>query len=213
MHSVFISYRRSDTSGYAGWLCEHLIDYFGPGHVFIDIDSLPAGSDFVNIINQTLDSCEAVLVLIGRDWITANYGGGSRKLDDPNDFVRLEVAAALRANRLVIPVLVEGALMPIADELPPPLRALARCQAVTLPDRGFAKEVAVLARQIRGAFIESKRQVSGSAIWLIESGLEAKSSRFRFKTFFPAARNSYSLARTLAIKWGTRMHPLHPFIS
>jgi hypothetical protein len=184
MHSVFISYRRSDASCYAAWLCEHLINYFGPGHIFIDIDSISAGTDFVAAINRTLDACEAVIVLIGKDWLNARNEAGLRRLEDPNDFVRLEVAAALKAQRLVIPVLVEGASMPDADKLPASLVALARCNAVELPTRGFARAVANLARQINGGFIESRRQLSTAATWLIESGIEAKSSRFRFKMFF-----------------------------
>jgi hypothetical protein len=113
MPNVFISYRRSDTTaGYASWIYERLEAAFGAGHVFMDVDSLPLGIDFVEHLERALSTTDVALVLIGPGWLEAADETGARRLDDPDDFVRIEVAAALRASLRVIPVLVDGAQMP-----------------------------------------------------------------------------------------------------
>jgi TIR domain-containing protein len=195
MHSVFVSYRRLDTSGHAGWLYEHLLEYFGRDHVFMDIDSIPPGADFAKVIDDTIANCEVVLVLIGRDWLTAKDATGSRRLDNPSDPVRLEVSRALESDRKVIPVLVDQAIMPTQEALPDALEGLARCHAHTLGNRTFARDVEQLARAIHGGFLESKRDRSISGTLLIESGTEVKNSRFKFRAFF-AQGNEFILTGT-----------------
>lgn len=146
MPSVFISYRRDDTSGHAGRLADALGARFGRRRVFMDIDAISPGVDFEERINQALASCDAALVLIGDDWLTLRTPDGRRRLDDPEDFVRKEAAAALaRPGVTVVPVLVEGAKMPPADRLPPDIAALARRHAFELSDTRWRYDVGRLA--------------------------------------------------------------------
>jgi hypothetical protein len=130
---IFINYRREDASGYAGRLYEWLSERFGPDSVFMDISAIKPGVDFVTAIETEVAACEAVLVVIGRQWLNCS-ADGQRRLDDPNDLVRLEIASALTRNALVIPVLVEGATMPRERDLPPDLRQLARRNALEISD-------------------------------------------------------------------------------
>jgi YVTN family beta-propeller protein len=134
---VFISYRRADTTpGYASWIYDRLAESLGSESVFMDIDSLPLGVDFVEQLERSLHETDVALILIGPGWLTAADDSGGRRLDDPDDFVRLEVAAALRSDARVIPVLVDGAQMPATDALPEELRFLARRQALVFTRHG-----------------------------------------------------------------------------
>jgi hypothetical protein len=103
---IFISYRREDASYPAGWLFDRLADRFGRGQVFKDIDSIRLGDDFVEVITRAVGSCDVLLALIGEEWLTVSDQDGRRRLDDPDDFVRLEIEAALARNVRVIPILV-----------------------------------------------------------------------------------------------------------
>src|SRR2546421_1864887 len=137
MTNVFISYRRSDTtSGYASWIYDRLAATHGAEHVFMDLDSLPLGVDFVEHVQRALASTDVTLVLIGPHWLQAVDPSGRHRLDDPGDFVRIEVAAALRSSNRVIPVLVDGAQMPTPDDLPADLRPLTRRQALSFHRQG-----------------------------------------------------------------------------
>src|SRR5215217_8320128 len=129
---IFISYRRQETAYPAGWLYDRLADRFGGGQVFKDVDSIELGDDFVEVITRAVGSCDVLLALIGNQWLTITDQHGRRRLDDPHDFVRLEIEAALSRNIRVIPILVDGARMPSADELPDSLDRLVRRQALEL---------------------------------------------------------------------------------
>jgi TIR domain len=134
---VFISYRRQETAYAAGWLFDRLVDRYGRGQIFKDVDSIELGDDFVEVISTAVGSCDVLLALIGDQWLTIADELGRARLDDPDDFVRLEIEAALTRNVLVIPVLVEGARMPRADELPASLSKLIRRQALELSPSRF----------------------------------------------------------------------------
>jgi len=134
---IFMSYRREETAYPAGWLFDRLVDHFGREQVFKDIDSIELGDDFAEVITTAVESCEVLLALIGNRWLTATGRDGRRRLDDPNDFVRVEIEAALIRDVRVIPVLVEGARMPRADELPASLATLAGRQALELSPSRF----------------------------------------------------------------------------
>src|SRR5258708_35012303 len=108
MPSSFISYRREDGSGSAGRIYDHLVQSFGEDRVFMDVDAIEPGQDFVEVIQQAVGSCSALIAVIGRNW-SGLRGDGSRRIDDPEDFVHLEVAAALERGVRVIPVLVDDA--------------------------------------------------------------------------------------------------------
>jgi TIR domain len=134
---VFISYRREETAWQAGWLFDRLVDRFGRGQIFKDIDSIQLGDDFVEVITAAVGSCDVLLALIGERWLTITDEQGRARLDDPDDFVRLELEAALARDVRVIPILVEGARMPRPDQLPPSLAKLARRQALELSPSRF----------------------------------------------------------------------------
>jgi len=131
---IFLSYRRDDASGYAGRVAERLCNRFGRDAVFRDLDSISPGYDFTVAINDAIGRCDAVVVVIGRNWLLAARPEGGRRLDDPDDFVRVEIVAALERRVPVIPVLVDRAGMPTPEALPPPLVPLARRNALELSD-------------------------------------------------------------------------------
>jgi hypothetical protein len=137
---IFVNYRREDASGYAGRLYEWLSDRFGRDRVFRDINTIEPGADFVAAIENGVASCEVVLVVIGRQWLGC-ASDGRRRLENPNDYVRLEIASALAGNVHVIPVLVEGAGMPREHELPDDLKPLARRQAFEVSETRWEFDV------------------------------------------------------------------------
>jgi tetratricopeptide (TPR) repeat protein len=143
---IFISYRRDDTAYPAGWLYDRLVDRFGPGQVFKDVDSIRLGDDFAETITRAVASCQVLLALIGREWLTITDADGRRRLDDPEDFVRLEIEAALTRDILVIPILIEGATMARVADLPPSLAKLVRRQAMDLSSTRFGYDVSRLFR-------------------------------------------------------------------
>jgi hypothetical protein len=134
--SIFISYRRQDTGYPAGWLYDRLVVRYAD-QVFKDVDSIELGDDFVEVITAAVASCDVLLALIGDQWVTIADEEGRRRIDDPDDFVRLEIEAALTRNVRVIPILVGGATMPRADELPPSMAMLVRRQALGLSPERF----------------------------------------------------------------------------
>jgi hypothetical protein len=144
LRDIFLSYRRADTAGHAGRLTDALEASFGPGTVFRDVGSIDAGADFVHAIEKALAGARVVLVLIGNTWATETGPDGTPRLDDPRDFVRLEIATALAKGLPVVPVLVEGAQMPDARALPADLERLARLQAVELSEGRWAYDTARL---------------------------------------------------------------------
>lgn len=160
---IFMSYRREDTDYPAAWLYERLVHHFSGNEVFKDIDSIELGADFVDVITTAVESCEVLLALIGNRWLTADRDG-RRRLDDPNDFVRVEIEAALTRNVRVIPVLVEGARMPRADELPASLAMLARRQALELSPSRFDLDTQRLLRLLERTITRSEDGAPAGAL-------------------------------------------------
>jgi hypothetical protein len=166
MTTIFISYRRDDSAGYAGRLHEELTERLGPDRVFRDVDTLQPGQDFVDAIEQRLHECRVCLVLVGRLWLSARDESGRRRIDRDTDYVRLEIAAALaRADVLVVPVLIGGAVMPAASALPDSIQALGRRQAVTLRDDTWENDVDRLATAIRRQLGEVVPAKAGARTW------------------------------------------------
>jgi serine/threonine protein phosphatase PrpC len=132
-----MSYRREETAYAAAWLFTSLANHFGREQVFTDIDSIEPGEDFVDVITTAVESCDVLLALIGRQWLTITDEHRGRRLDNTDDFVRLEIEAALARDVRLIPILVDGARMPRAEELPASLARLARRQAFELSPRRF----------------------------------------------------------------------------
>jgi formylglycine-generating enzyme required for sulfatase activity len=146
--NIFISYRRMDSEGSAGRIYDHLQACFGVGRVFMDVTDIRVGEDFSDAIHQAISSCKVVIVLIGPRWHSIQDEMGRKRLDDPHDFVRVEVQAALESDALVVPVLVHGAKMPKDVELPVDLRALARRNAIEIRHRHFENDIEILVAEL-----------------------------------------------------------------
>jgi hypothetical protein len=138
---IFVCYRRGDTAGYAGRLTERLAEHFGEQGVFHDVDSIDPGLNFVDAIQRALRSSEVLLAVIGRNWTTAADESGQKRLQNPEDYVRMEIAAALQRNIRVIPVLVQGASMPSAHVLPSDLAPLALRNGFELHETSWRNDV------------------------------------------------------------------------
>lgn len=137
MAKIFINYRRKDSAPYAGRLYDRLAGHFGPDHVFMDIDQIEPGEVFDQVIQEKLKAVQAAVVLIGEHWLDIADADGQRRLDHPDDWVRLEIAAVLERNIRVIPVLVGGAAMPKSTQLLESLAPLTRRQAIEITDHRF----------------------------------------------------------------------------
>jgi hypothetical protein len=140
----FISYRRSDDPGFAGRLGDRLAQHFGKSRIFMDVDSIELGMDFSDVINHHLAQCAALVAVIGKGWLNASDAQGRMRLTDTNDYVRLEIEAALRRNILVIPVIAEGARMPHVEELPSSIQLLARRNGIEISHASFGSDTAKL---------------------------------------------------------------------
>jgi hypothetical protein len=131
-HGVFISYRRSDAGPYARLLQVRLSQYLPGTPLFMDLDSIEAGTDFAEAIKAALESCRVLIALIGPRWLTVSDAEGRPRLDDPDDYVRYEIRTALEHRARVIPVLVDGATMPRPRQLPDDLARLSRLNALPM---------------------------------------------------------------------------------
>jgi hypothetical protein len=150
-NKIFINYRRDDSIGMAGRLHDRLAQTFGRNNLFMDVDHVPVGIDFVAHLNNQVAACDILLVVIGPSWLSAKDESGARRLDNPEDFVAIEIAAALARDIRVIPVLVDGARMPKAIELPDTLKPLVRRQAAEMRHAHFGNDAAALIARIREA--------------------------------------------------------------
>jgi hypothetical protein len=146
MSRIFISYRREDSAGWTGRLADRLKERFGSESIFIDIDTIDPGADFTEALKKAVGSCDVLLAVIGPRWTTATDKGGTPRLHDPLDWIRVEIATALNRKILVIPVLVGGATMPSTDFLPEDLDGFAQRQAHELSDKRWAYDVEQLIR-------------------------------------------------------------------
>jgi hypothetical protein len=156
--TIFISYRRGQDAGFAGRLFDRLERTFRRKALFMDVDSITPGQDFVSILEAQVAECDILLALIGRGWLTATDEAGRRRLDNPEDFVRIEIATALAQAKRVIPVLIDDVPMPRSEDLPEILRPLVRRQATRLShDRFKAEFPAVILLQ--GSRLAMKEQV------------------------------------------------------
>ncbi len=157
---VFISYRRSDSAAFAGRLADYFDFQMPDVRVFFDLVAIEPGEDFVEALRTRIASSEVVLVMIGEGWLNAVDGQGRRRLDDPADFVRLEVANALAMGTRVIPVLLDAAQMPGEDQLPGDLKPLARCNAEFIRGAAFRRDGEHLAGFVRDFLERSTRTVT-----------------------------------------------------
>ena len=138
---IFISYRRDDTRQAAGRLADDLTEQFGADRIFRDIERIELGVDFEQALNKALNGCEVMLVLIGQRWSSITDAQDRRRLEQPGDWIRIEIVTALRRNIRVVPVLVDGAAMPAESDLPDDLKPLLRRQAFALEDGRWKSDV------------------------------------------------------------------------
>jgi formylglycine-generating enzyme required for sulfatase activity len=155
MAKIFLSYRRQDSAGVAGRICDRLRAHFGDDAVFIDIDSIPFGEDFRKHVDSAFGQCDLVLVVIGPKW--AGENDVHRRLDDPKDFVRIEIESALKRDIPVIPVLIDRTKMPKEAELPPSIAGLTYRNAIDVDQgRDFDHHVHRLVQGIESHFEQAK---------------------------------------------------------
>jgi hypothetical protein len=161
---IFINYRRDDSIGMAGRLHDRLVQTFGRDKLFMDVDHIPAGADFVAHLNNQVAECDVVLAIIGPNWLRAKDKAGQRRLHQPDDFVAIEIAAALARDTLVIPVLVDAARMPKESDLPDTLKPLARRQAVEVRHAHFGHDAEALIARMRKAL---GQEAAGPGRWSV----------------------------------------------
>ena len=150
-HHLFISYRRSDSNEVVGRIYDRLVRDLGEDSVFKDVDNIPLGVDFVDYLDEQIKHSTGLLAIIGPTWLTVTDDQKRRRIDDPNDFVRIEVASALRQGIPVVPVLVRGAAMPSALDLPDDLQKLARRNGISVrADPDFHNDMTALIRKLAG---------------------------------------------------------------
>jgi hypothetical protein len=148
---IFISYRRRDDPGGAGRLFDALNEAFEPGRLFLDVDSIEPGQDFVEVIEDRVAQSAILLAVIGQHWVDVTDDRGNRRLDNAQDYVRIEIESALKQNTRVIPVLIGDAKMPAAEVLPESIRKLARHNAVMLRYERFHDDIANLVGALKRA--------------------------------------------------------------
>ena len=148
----------------AGRLHDRLVQTFGRDKLFMDVDHIPAGADFVAHLNNQVAECDVVLAIIGPNWLRAKDKAGQRRLHQPDDFVAIEIAAALARDTLVIPVLVDAARMPKESDLPDTLKPLARRQAVEVRHAHFGHDAEALIARMRKAL---GQEAAGPGRWSV----------------------------------------------
>lgn len=148
--SIFLNYRRDQSEWPTGRLHDRLVEVFGRDRIFTDVDSIPPGQDFTKVLGAAVGSCRVLLAVIGKDWTNALDEEGRHRLENPHDWVRFEIESALRRSGVrVIPVLIDGAAMPRAEELPGELAQLSTRQGVKISASAFARDTDELIRWLR----------------------------------------------------------------
>lgn len=160
MTKIFLSYRRDDTAAATGRIYDRLRDRFGGDDIFRDVGSIPLGSDFREHVKSIIAACSVELVVIGKQWLTITNAAGQRRLDLPNDPVRMEIEVGLSHGIPVVPLTVDRAPMPTEEELPPSIRALATRNGLEIDNgRHFDDDVRDLVSEL-DALIKNKTAAS-----------------------------------------------------
>jgi hypothetical protein len=159
LHSIFISYRRDDSEGEAGRLADDLALRFREDSVFMDVTAIQPGRDFRKAIDESIHKCSVLLAIVGLGWLESRDAAGNKRLEDENDFVRLEIASALQRDIPVVPVLVRGARMPRAEQLPDDLKELAFRNAVELAHARWKSDVQALIEALK-PYLEPREDTS-----------------------------------------------------
>ena len=171
MPRVFISYRRDDSAAHAGRIYDRLRDHFGAEQVFRDIDAIAPGAKFAKVIAERIENCDALIAIIGKEWLHAEDGEGKRRLDDPDDWVKAEIREALTRDKLVIPALVEGARMRKDSELPAEIAALAGRHAIEISESRFDYDAERLLGALNGSPIPATfARSAAAAVRVVNTG-------------------------------------------
>ena len=162
---IFINYRHSDEPGFVQALYSYLEQAFRSERLFRDVDNIEPGLDFVRVLEEQVAECDLMISVIGKDWLDARAETGVRLLDDPDDFVRIEIKSALKQGKRVIPVLVGAARLPRSDELPETMKPLTRLHAVRLTHDQFRNDTQILIDAIQRILetAEAARDVQAEA--------------------------------------------------
>jgi hypothetical protein len=176
--NIFINYRRDDDAGFTQALYSRLEQAFPSESLFMDVDNIAPGLDFVQVLNEEVARCDVVIAVIGKNWLSAADETGERRLDNREDFVRIEIESALAQKKRVIPVLVNDAKMPHSTELPDSLKPFARCNAVRLTHERFRADTAGLIKSLESVLAEAEAARIA----------EAKAKKERRKTESQSAR-------------------------
>src|SRR5690349_5597877 len=195
---IFISYRRQEAACPAGWLYDRLRYRFGADQVFKDVDNIDPGDDFIDKITTPVGSCDVLLALIGQDWLTISDEAGGRRLDDPEDFVRVEIEAALSRRVRVIPLLIDGAVMPRADQLPASLARLVRRQAQELSPARFDADANRLVGVLERTLAEARAQRAAAEQARRESDTARAAAEAAEREQWEQARRESATARAAA---------------
>lgn len=164
---IFISYRRDDSAGHAGRVHDRLQRAFGRDLLFMDVDSVPLGTNFVEVLAEEINKCDALLAIIGPGWLDARDEKNQRRLENPDDFVRVEIKTALKRGVRVIPVLLEGTHVPKADQLPDDLKGLALRNGLDVRHASFSEDMERLIHGLKGA--QSRQFPAPAAPSLVDS--------------------------------------------
>jgi tetratricopeptide (TPR) repeat protein len=203
MSGIFISYRRADSAGWAGRLFDHLSNRYGSDLVFQDFDDIPPGKDFVEVIQLAIRESEAMLVVIGPLWL--ENAQGQRRLDNPNDILRMEITQALSEELTVIPVLVGGASMPSPIDLPEPINHLSRINAIEISDKRWNYDVGCLMDHLQKLILPTREEVS-----LSEAYQETNRLQTQFFELYPSHANQALEIAQEAQNYLDRILPLYP---
>ena len=201
---VFLSYRRQDSASFCGRVYDRLIAHFGAANVFRDIDSLAPGDKFAEKIREYISQCDAVIVLIGTQWLSIADAAGRRRLDDPGDFVRMEIVEAAVQEKLVVPALHDGAPMPGPQDLPLEIAFLAQRNAIELTDRHFASDMKQLVDALSKASSESRD--AGREAPVVGSGKVRSWWLTSAARQLPMSLLALGLLFTLGALWITYLH-------
>jgi hypothetical protein len=158
MPRIFISYRRDDTSGYAGRLRDQLASRLRRWDIFMDVDAIAPGADFVRVISDAVAASDVVVAVVGRNW--ARNADSAAAVSRPDDFVRIEIELALQHRKPIIPTLVGGAVMPSRDTLPVSMQPFVQRQAFPIDDRDFHGGISRLVQAVRELSASSRRPVA-----------------------------------------------------
>jgi hypothetical protein len=173
MTKVFLCYRREDSGGYAGRIQDQLAQALGSGVLFMDVDAIPLGANFVKVLHDEVAKCDVLLAVIGRNWIDARDEDGNRRLENPNDFVRVEIGAALQRNIPVVPILVDGATIPDVRQLPNELEELSFRNGIDVRLASFHNDVSRLIQGLKTQLsidIKRRKEIGSLAIFCAIGG-------------------------------------------